>query len=84
MVAWDDAGREAPALVAYLVSRACLRERINKGRCRPLILHIDKSKAMRSATLESQLEELGELTPVVVENLDGFWAHMSPIPHIMA
>jgi len=46
---------------ADLVGRACLRERISK-RCRqPLILHADNGNAMRAATLESRLEELGVL-----------------------
>jgi len=44
-----------------LVSRACLRKRISKGRSRPLILHADNSNAMRAATLGSSLEELGVL-----------------------
>jgi hypothetical protein len=41
------------------VSGACLIERISKGRKQPLILHADNDRAMRAATLESQLEELG-------------------------
>jgi len=41
--------------------RACLRERISKGRRQHLILHADNGNAMRVATLESQLEELGVL-----------------------
>jgi putative transposase len=44
-----------------LLSRACLRERISKGRSQPLILHTDNGNAMRAATLESRLEELGVL-----------------------
>ncbi len=44
-----------------LVSRACLRERISKGRKQPLNLHADNGNAMRAATLESRLEELGVL-----------------------
>jgi len=43
------------------VSRACLKERISKGRRQPLILHADNGNAMRAATLESRLEELGVL-----------------------
>ena len=56
------AEREDPAIAADLVSRACLRERISKGRRRPLILHADNGNAMRAATLESRLEELGVIT----------------------
>jgi hypothetical protein len=43
------------------VSRACLRERISKGRKQPLILHAINGNAMPAATLESRLEELGVL-----------------------
>jgi transposase InsO family protein len=59
VVAWDVDEREDPAIAADLVSRACLRERISKGRKQPLILHADNGNAMRAATLESRLEELG-------------------------
>jgi putative transposase len=59
VVAWDVAEREDPAIAADLVSRACLRKRISKGRKQPLILHADKGNAMRATTLESRLEELG-------------------------
>jgi transposase InsO family protein len=61
VVAWDVAGREDPAIAADLVSRACLRERISRGRSQPLILHADNGNAMRAATLECRLEELGVL-----------------------
>ena len=61
MVAWDIAEREDPAIAADLVSRGCLKERISKGRQQPLILHADNGNAMRAATLESRLEELGVL-----------------------
>ena len=61
VVAWDVADREDPGIAADLVSRACLRERISKGRRQPLILHADNGNAMRAATLESRLEELGVL-----------------------
>jgi transposase InsO family protein len=61
VVAWDVAEREDPAIAADLVSRACLRERISKGRKEPLVLHADNGNAMRAATLESRLEELGVL-----------------------
>ena len=43
------------------MSRACLRERISKGRRQTLILHADIGNAMRAATLESPMEELGVL-----------------------
>ena len=56
VVAWDVAEREDPAIAADLLSRACLRERISKGRAKPLILHADNGNAMRAATLESRLE----------------------------
>jgi putative transposase len=46
VVAWDVAEREAPAIAADLVSRACLRERISKSRKQPLGLHADYSNAM--------------------------------------
>jgi transposase InsO family protein len=61
VVAWDVAEREDAQIAADLVSRACLRERIYKGRPQPLILHADNGNAMRAATLESRLEELGVL-----------------------
>ena len=61
VVVWDVAEREDSAIAADLVSRACLRKRISKSRQQPLILHADNSNAMRAATLESRLEELGVL-----------------------
>jgi transposase InsO family protein len=61
VVAWDGADREEEQIAADLVSRACLRERISKGRRQPLILQTDNGNAMRAATLESRLEELGVL-----------------------
>jgi transposase len=61
VVAWDVADREEAQIAADLVGRACLRERISKGRPHPLILHADNGNAMRAATLESRLEELGVL-----------------------
>jgi len=61
VVAWDVAEREDSKIAADLVGRACLRERISKGRRQPLILHADNGNAMRAATLESRLEELGVL-----------------------
>ena len=44
-IAWDVAKRENPAIAADLVSRACLRERISKGRRQLLILHADNGNA---------------------------------------
>jgi putative transposase len=61
VVAWDVAEREEAQIAADLVSRACLRERISKSRPQPLILHADNGNAMRAATLEARLEELGVL-----------------------
>ena len=61
VVAWDVAEREDPAIAADLVSRACIRERISKGRRQPLVLHAYNGNAMRAATLEARLEELGVL-----------------------
>ncbi len=61
VVAWDVADREDAQIAADLVGRACLRERISKGRRQPLILHADNGNAMRAATLEARLEELGVL-----------------------
>jgi transposase InsO family protein len=61
VVAWDVAEREDAQIAADLVSRACLRERISRRRPQPLILHADNGNAMRAATLESRLEELGVL-----------------------
>jgi putative transposase len=69
VVAWDVAAVESAEIAAELVQRACLRERycrpIGFGRQqsehRPLIFHTDNGNAMRPATLESRLEELGVL-----------------------
>ena len=44
-----------------LISRACLRECMGLWRPQPLMLHAYNGKAMRAATLESRLEELGLL-----------------------
>jgi len=55
IVAWDVHDREDAELAVKLISRACLRERINKRRQRRLILHADNGSAMRSATLEVRL-----------------------------
>jgi len=56
VVAWDVAEREEPGIAADLVCKACLRERVSKGRRQPLILHADNGNAMRATTLESRLE----------------------------
>lgn len=64
VVAWDVAEREGAQIAADLSSRACLRERISKGRSQPLILHADNGNAMRAATLERRLEELGVLRSI--------------------
>ena len=61
VVAWDVEDSEDSKLAADLVARACLRERISKSRQQPLILHADNGNAMRAATLEVRLEELGVL-----------------------
>jgi len=61
VVVCEVAGREDPVDAADLVSRACIRERISMGRKQPPILHADNGNAMRAATLESRLEELGVL-----------------------
>ena len=59
VVAWDVEQSESAELAAQLVSRACLKERINSSRKQPLILHADNGSSMRAATLEVRLEELG-------------------------
>jgi transposase InsO family protein len=48
-------------VAADLISRACIRERVSKRRQRRLVLHADNGSAMRAATLEVGLEELGVL-----------------------
>ncbi len=68
-MAWDVAEVESAEIAAVLVQRACLRERYcrpigfasQQSRQPPLILHADNGNAMRAATLESRLEELGVL-----------------------
>jgi putative transposase len=45
VVDWEVAEREDALIAADLVSRACLRERISKGRPNPLILHADNGNA---------------------------------------
>jgi transposase len=54
VVAGDVADREEAQIAADLVGRACLRERISKGRRQPLILHADNGNAMRAATVRRQ------------------------------
>ena len=54
-------GYEYATFITELVSRACLKERINSCRKQPLILHADNGTSMRAATLEVRLEELGVL-----------------------
>ena len=69
VVAWDVAEVESAEIAADLVQRACLKERYRRPsgfgshQCHqpPLILHADNGNAMRAATLESRLEELGVL-----------------------
>jgi putative transposase len=61
VVAWDVGDRKDSKFAADLVGRACLRERISKRRPHPLDLHADNGNAMRRATLESRLEEMGVL-----------------------
>ena len=69
MVAWDVAEVESAEIGAELVQRACLKARFclprgvgsHQRHQLPLILHADNGNAMRAATLESRLEELGVL-----------------------
>ena len=69
VVAWDVAEVESAEIAADLVQRACLKERYRRPsgfgshQCPqpPLILHADNGNAMRGATLESRLEEMGVL-----------------------
>jgi len=53
VVAWDVADREEAQIAADLVSRACLRERISKGRPQPLILHADNGNAVAAGFREA-------------------------------
>jgi transposase InsO family protein len=61
VVAWNVADRGEALIATDLFSQACLRERISKGRPKLLILNTDNGNAVRTATLESRLEELGVL-----------------------
>ena len=45
VVAWDVDEREDTAIAADLVSNTYLRERISRGRCQPLIFHVDNGYA---------------------------------------
>ena len=77
MVAWDVAEVESAEIAAELVQRACLKERYcrprgfgsNQSHHPPLILHADNGNAMRAATLESRLEELGVLRSFTGSNI---------------
>ena len=69
VVAWDVADREEPQIAADLVSRACLRERISKGRRQRLFLHAVNGNAMRAATLGSPAGVAG--CPAVVLQAEG-------------
>ena len=68
-MAWDVAEVESAQIATDLVQRACLKEHFHRpsgfgGRqCQQpaLIFHADNSNAMRGATLESRLEEMGVL-----------------------
>ena len=51
VVAWDVEDCEVSKLAVSLDGRACLRERINKRRKQPLILHADNGNTMLAATL---------------------------------
>jgi len=53
VVAWDVADREEAQIAADLDSRACLRERISKGRPQPLILHADNGNAVAAGFREA-------------------------------
>jgi putative transposase len=71
VVAWDVAEVDSAQIAAHQVQRACLKERYHRSRgfgsrqCQqqPLILHAHNGNAMRWATLESRLEEMGVLRP---------------------
>ena len=72
VVAWDVAEVESAQIAADLVQRGCLKGRYNRPngfgsrQCQkqPLILHADNGSAMRGATLESRLEEMGVLRSI--------------------
>ena len=63
VVAWDVAERKEPAIAADLLSRTCLRERIRSGRKQSLIVHTENARAMRPATIDCWLVELGVRRP---------------------
>jgi putative transposase len=62
-VGWDVDEREDAANATDLVSRACLRERIGKGRKLQQTLRLN-GNAVSTATLESRLQELGVLKSI--------------------
>jgi putative transposase len=72
VLAWGVAEAKSADIAADLVQRVCLKEcygrprgfGTNQSPQQPLILHADNGNAMRAATLEAQLEELGALRPV--------------------
>jgi putative transposase len=57
-MAWDVTEREDPAISDDLVRRACMRERLRRGRKKRGVQHAYNGNAMRAVTLEIQLEEL--------------------------
>ncbi|WP_216903396.1 integrase core domain-containing protein [Synechococcus sp. CCY 9618] len=69
VVVWDFAEVELADIAAELLQRDCLKERYRRPsgfgsyQCQqpPLILHADNGDAMRGATLETRLEEMGVL-----------------------
>ena len=81
MVAWDVEEFKDAKLAAELVSRACLKERIIHRRKQPLILHADNGNAMRAATLEVRLEELGVLRSFSRLRLATTTPTRNPFPH---
>jgi transposase InsO family protein len=71
VVVWEVAEVESAEIAADLVQRACLNARYQRPRGfgghqlqpqqQPVILHANKGNAMRGATLDSRLEEMGVL-----------------------
>jgi len=61
VVGWDLDERKDRAIAADLVSLACLRERISKGRKQPLILNSHNMNVMCAAILARRLKELSML-----------------------
>ena len=56
MEVWDMDERVAPAIAVYLVTRACVRERICTGVSKPLNMQADNGITMCAVTLEGWLE----------------------------